>query len=91
MNLLELLESVKNACHLQRRIGCNSKCPFYISSQYDCCVLTNSNPRYWNVEDMAKRFESAKDTEEFTEDDMHKKIAEATKHHVFKPNLRVKK
>ena len=79
MNLTELLEGVKNACQLQRRIGCNPKCPFYISSQSDCCALSNSNPRYWNIEDMAKRFELAKDTEEFTEDDWKKRIKEASK------------
>ena len=74
MNLIEILESVKNACHLQRRIGCNSKCPFYISSQSDCCALSNSNPRYWNVEEMANRFELAKDVREFTDDDVRKRL-----------------
>ena len=73
MNLLELLESVKNACRLQR-MGCNSECPFYISSQYDCCALSNSNPRYWDVEEMANRFELAKDVEEFTDDDVRKRL-----------------
>lgn len=79
MILIELLENVKNACRSQRRIGCNPKCPFYISSQSDCCALSNSNPRYWNVEDMAKRFELAKDTEEFTDDDWKKRIEDVGK------------
>lgn len=74
MNLIEILESVKNACHLQRRIGCNSKCPFFILSQSDCCALSNSNPRYWNVKEMANRFELAKDAEEFTDDDLKKRL-----------------
>lgn len=58
MNFEKLVKSMQMVCKAQR-YGCNSKCPFYVNSQSDCCSLSNSNPKYWNIEEMAERFKRA--------------------------------